>query len=655
MDFSQVFVDAILKEQNADTQLTEQLLKEHSPKRLAKLGLAVINLTVGSIRSGLGGKTLIELEPDAATNADPVVNPGSFKTGDIVKLDRMVADDDSLVEGVVTRIKQAAITVAVDDAATDDRVLAIYNNTSADTNRVWIVKLANLVTYKRMVSTMNKLAEMDSPNEIIRLLLGQRKYTPPGTVPKVEFFNQNLNPSQQRAIEFAMASDVLIVHGPPGTGKTYTLIELIKQLAFNRNERVLVCGPSNISVDTILERLSVDFNSDKKGKGRKKSRAGAQELVRVGHPARLLEVNLRHSLEVLSKSTGEGSGIVRDIEADIMQTLKDAKKCKRYGERRQLWAQVKELKRELRVREKKVVADLVGGARVVVATLHGAGARELAGAHFDTIIIDEVSQALEPQCWIPLVAHGGFLRLVIAGDNMQLSPMLKLDAHVLEHTLFDRMMAELEGALYKRMLTVQYRMNQRIMEFPARTFYGGDLTAHESVRDIVLSQLPKVAANETTTTVCLWYDTQGGDFPEQVEEDGMDASKYNEREVEVVLEHIHRLREENISLEAIGVVSPYAAQVALLKKELDPAIEVSTIDGFQGREKEIIIISMVRSNDSGEVGFLLDERRMNVAITRAKRHLCVVGDLEMMGRSLSRFLNLLAEYVEREFEMEYPT
>lgn len=702
------FKNAIDLEQSSDLLQTNDYLKAYSVKKLANLGLAIINLLVDNSRTGLGGKTLIELGLDAALLQKdgrgelPSLQVGTIRVGDIVRLDKMsnvgkiekktfktqtsdqVSSSVEYVDGVVIKIHSNTITVSVDE---EDSTMDLYNNTNDGGIRMWIVKLSNSVTYKRMISSMNKLNESYNTcdNQVINILLGQSEYLQKSSTSKVsEFFDTNLNPSQREAVNFAInKSPVTIIHGPPGTGKTYTLIELIKQLTFNHNERVLVCGPSNISVDTILERLSPSFTTQKK-----KVTKNTDQLIRIGHPARLLPSNLQHSLDVLSKasygdSSDDSRQILKDVGKEIDEAVRKVKKAKRYSERRALWGELKVLRKELRIREKKVVRDLLLNSKVILATLHGAGSYELTSLYkdefkdkpfFDTIIIDEVSQSLEPQCWIPLINHVGFKRLIIAGDDMQLPPTLKSkddlpdDPNVanMEVTLFDRLMKYHNGKEFKKLLNVQYRMNQKIMQFPSDELYDGKLIAADSVSKITLADLPYVEDNEDSRVTCVWYDTQGGDFPERSAEEGDDdkklvssGSKFNETELLIVIQHVKKLLGLGVAPELIGIISPYNAQVSLIKKsiqELGP-IEVSTVDGFQGREKEVIIISLVRSNENGDVGFLRDRRRMNVAITRPKRHLCIIGDLELMHRSGVPFLKKWSQYVEGEneiYQLIYP-
>ncbi|KAG7662351.1 uncharacterized protein J8A68_004122 [[Candida] subhashii] len=650
------FKDAIIEEQDEDVSQTNAYLAAYSLKKLAALGLAAINLQITNIRTGLGGKTILELKLDPAYG-DGDINTGTLRTGDIVKLSKMgkaiekkkakkasatddkADEEDSGIEAVILKAMTQTITVSVDESSDSEKVLQYYTNTN-DSARMWLVKLANSITYKRMITTMNKVNELkeSDKNDIQKLLLGESSYIPKDDKHPINFFNPQLNDSQRQAIDFAInKSNITIIHGPPGTGKTYTLIELIQQLT-TLGEKVLVCGPSNISVDTILERLGDKYK--------------AGQLIRIGHPARLLASNLQHSLEILSKSYGKE--IIQDIEHDISSTLTKIRKCKRYAERKVLYQEMKLLRKELRQREKKIVGELLINAKVIIATLHGSGSYELRNNDivFDTIIIDEVSQSMEPQCWIPLLLNNRFKRLVIAGDNMQLPPTIKSTnkkgTSLLETTLFDRLINKLEGDKFKKLLDVQYRMNTSIMKFPSLQLYENKLKSDTSVQDITLADLPHVTDNEDTSIQCIWYDTQGGQYPEQKTELIEGDSKYNEMELLVVRGHMEKLLSLGVQPKDIGVIAPYSAQVQLLKKQMGPdtEIEISTVDGFQGREKEVIILTLVRSNEDGEIGFLSEQRRLNVAITRPKRQLCVIGDLELMSRSGSKFLTNWCKYVE---------
>lgn len=426
-----------------------------------------------------------------------------------------------------------------------------------------------------MNQTMEKLQAMsESEHSIfIRTLFGLSSPTSLSAdlssdpdVGNLEWVDPTLNDSQKDAIRFALASkEIALIHGPPGTGKTHTLIELILQM-IKRGLRILVCGPSNISVDNIVERLAPH----------------KIPIVRLGHPARLLPSVLNHSLDVLTK-TSEAGQIVKDVRDEMDAKQASIRKTKTGRERKAIYADLKELRKEYRERERGCISSLVKGSKVVLATLHGAGGYQLRNEAFDVVIIDEASQALEAQCWVPLLSAK---KAVCAGDHLQLPPTIKSlnskakskkskddqapKGATLETTLFDRLLA-LHGPSIKRMLTTQYRMHEKIMRFPSDELYGSQLIAADSVKDRILKDLPyEVDANDDTTEPLVFIDTQGGDFPEKAEdEDDSKAvkaslhgeSKSNEMEAALVKVHIGSLIDAGVKTEDIAVVTPYNAQV----------------------------------------------------------------------------------------------
>ncbi|KAK9466890.1 P-loop containing nucleoside triphosphate hydrolase protein [Lipomyces arxii] len=645
------FKQALTKEREEDIAQTQAQILALPPRTLARRGLAILNLNVSNIRSAMGGTMVLELEPDNAITSeiDKIVG---IRTGDIVAIEKMPSTTEkrtkqansARVEGVILRVTASTISVSIEDQF-GDKALALDG-------RLWVVKLVNAVTYTRMDETLEKLSKLVAPTRLQKIVMGTVKPTSVNSIDPLEFFDVGLNESQKEAIAFALSdSEVSIVHGPPGTGKTYTVIEIIRQLV-KKGERVLVCGPSNISVDTILERLDSLVQSDK--------------LLRVGHPARMLASTQRHSLDLILR-TSEPGQIVRDIRHEIDDNFSKIKKTRSGREKSAIYQDIKQLRKEYRLREKKALSQVLNSGLVVVCTLHGAGSTFLSGIEFNTIIIDEVSQSLEPQCWIPIIAHPEAKKLVIAGDNKQLPPTIKasFNERVLGTTLFDRLVAA-HGDKIKRLLNVQYRMNDIIMQYPSEAMYGGQLIAADSVKDRVMADLEYVKASEETKIKALWIDTQGGDFPETEDADD-NGSKSNDLEAWLVMQQITMLVDQGIRLSDIGVISPYNAQVSTIAKRVEAyveksikgvvgvedGIEVSSVDGFQGREKNAIIISLVRSNDVGEVGFLKDDRRLNVAMTRPRRYLCVIGDMETLSRG-SKFLKNWTDWASEHAEIQYP-
>jgi DNA polymerase alpha-associated DNA helicase A len=292
------------------------------------------------------------------------------------------------------------------------------------------------------------------------------------------------------------------------------------------------------------------------------------------------------------------------------------------------------------------------------------------------VIIDEGSQALEAQCWIPLLLGTGVSKLILAGDHLQLPPTVKATSKPpkiaqpkekrfriptsLEETLFSRLL-NLHGNDIKRLLNVQYRMHQDIMHFPSKYLYDSELVADESVAKRLLSDLPDVEENEDTTLPVLFIDTQGGDFPEAVDNDeskkpSTSSSHSNPLEAALTINYVRSLIAAGVKDTEIAVITPYNGQLALLSSALRPdypGLELGSVDGFQGREKEAIVVSLVRSNDKREAGFLKEGRRLNVAMTRARRHLCVIGDGETVKHA-GGFLREWIKWVEEGGEVRYP-
>jgi DNA polymerase alpha-associated DNA helicase A len=503
------------------------------------------------------------------------------------------------------------------------------------------VKLANDITYKRMTQTMKTLQSLPSSQNttLIRILFGHSKphLKPQSEIDKLALkpVNLSLDASQLSAIKFALSSsDVALIHGPPGTGKTTTLVEIILQLAIHQNKRVLVCAASNIAVDNLVERLSHH----------------PVPIVRLGHPARVLPQVVSHSLDALSKSSDAGE-IVRDVRKELddktAELLLPRKKGGKKEDRRGKWSEVRELRKDYRERERRAVDEVVRGSKVVLATLHGSGGRDLKGERFDVLIVDEASQALEAQIWVALLGTGSsssnIQKLILAGDHLQLPPTIKstnssnaskpkskeksgTKGTSLETTLFDRLL-KLHGTDIKRMLTTQYRMHASIMAFPSAELYESKLVCGPGVEARLLTELDyEVADVEDTKEPLVFWDTQGGDFPELVstaeEAASKDSksirsmladSKSNPSEALLVRHHVRNLVAAGVKPEDIAVITPYNAQLAIiggLLKEEFPTMEMGSVDGFQGREKEAVIVSLVRSGE-GDVGFLADSRRLN--------------------------------------------
>ncbi|KAF8925980.1 hypothetical protein BGZ58_000300 [Dissophora ornata] len=594
------------------------------------------------------------------------------------------------LEGVIFRITETTIVVAIKSKKEGDSEEEIPKEVQ-ERCRLQVVKLANNVSYERMLSqmkflkgTLSQVSANSLPLSLTNVLFGRQDPTFDETwadLSNVKFLDPTLNPSQQEAVRFAMAAEqVALIHGPPGTGKTFTLVELIRQLVLQK-KRILVCGPSNISVDNLVERLA----------------AYRLNIVRTGHPARLLPSVLDHSLDVLSRTSDQGR-LVNDIRVELDETFQKIQRCKFRSERKQLFQEVKQLRKEFRAREKQVVKELISSANVVLSTLNGCAAKNLWGEKFDVVIIDEATQALE---------EGISTTSLLAAEALALTKELKeqrkkaakvgtsasfevpalnlakiakeedYSSFLLSTTMFVRLLGcfPKDGAkLIKRTLVMQYRMHESIMDFPSAKLYQNLLVADESCKEWLLKDLPGVkkarAGSEEendTDHALVFLDTSMAGMAEETEDQdnngaggsamsgGPDDSKLNRGEAATVVDYVKNLMRSGVAAEDIAIITPYSAQNALLRqllKEDYPDIEIGTVDGFQGREKQAIILTLVRSNDSGEVGFLSDRRRLNVAMTRSKRQLCVVGDSETLSKK-DAFLKAWMEFLGEQADVRY--
>ena len=448
-----------------------------------------------------------------------------------------------------------------------------------------------------------------------------------------------LNPSQEQAVnEVLWAKDVAVVHGPPGTGKTTTLVEAIYE-TLHRETQVLVCAQSNMAVDWISEKLA-----DR-----------GVNVLRIGNPSRVTDKMLADTYERRFESHPLYTELW-SVRRAIRQ-LYDSKSGSRDG-RHQKIARLKERATEL---EYQITESLFADARVIACTLTGSASHLLMGRKFGTLFIDEAAQALEAACWIAMQkCH----RVVLAGDHRQLPPTIKCPEAIrggLDHTLMQTICEQKPQCV--SLLTVQYRMADAIMQFPNREFYEGRLQSDPTVKYRGILDWDTAVEWKTGPQSSLFGEGRGEATPSPLEESWGEASsgtsRVNEAEavytLQVLRDYIERIGKDRMLYERldIGLISPYKGQVQLLRqlikrdafwKPFRHLLTVNTVDGFQGQERDIIVISMVRSNDNGEVGFLRDLRRMNVAITRARMKLIIVGDPDTICRH--PFYKRLWEYIE---------
>lgn len=590
-------------------RLQERRQRQNGPDA-EKSGESLLDLVITDEDAGLGGRYLLTLVKRNRTLQLPW---NRLKVGSPIVI---TPNDDPAGEscqGVVTSINRMSLQVAVNQWPEEERLRV---DLSPDE-----------ITRKRMLSALRRAREARGRTRELRdILTGERE--PSFREEQDCRFTRELNESQEAAIRFALAaSDVAIIHGPPGTGKTTTIVELICQ-AVEKGQKVLACAPSNTAVDNLLEKL-IDAR---------------QKAVRLGHPARV-DVRLHdHTLDGLV-ARHELMSLVREMQREAESLFRQAGKFTRakpaHGAKREMRQDARRLKADARLLEQQAVDSVIDGANVVCATTT-LDESLLGDRRFDLVVIDEACQSTEPGCWIPILRAD---RLVLAGDHCQLPPTVlskQAAQEGLEVSLLERL-AGLHGDRITRRLNVQYRMHDQIMSFSSQQFYEGTLESHSSVCSHLLSDLDQVDEQLVTMEPVTFIDSAGAGWDEELEPDGL--SKRNIQEGELVLRKITELQEAGLRGRDIAVIAPYAAQVRWLRQNSpDERVEIDTVDGFQGREKEAVIISMVRSNAEGEIGFLADARRMNVALTRARRKLIVIGDSATVGGN--EFFAAMLEYFE---------
>ncbi|XP_027625195.1 DNA-binding protein SMUBP-2 [Tupaia chinensis] len=623
-------LDLLELERDAEVEERRSWQENISLKELQSRGVCLLKLQVSSQRTGLWGRLLVTFEPRRCGSAAALPS-NSFSSGDIVGLYDAANEGKQLATGILTRITQKSVTVAFDESHD-------FQLNLGQENSYRLLKLANDVTYKRLKKALLALKKYHSgpAASLIEVLFGISDPSSVSEIHPLTFHNTSLDASQKEAVSFALSQkELAIIHGPPGTGKTTTVVEIILQ-AVKQGLKVLCCAPSNIAVDNLVEHLA----------------RCKQRILRLGHPARLLESIHQHSLDaVLARS--DSAQIVADIRKDIDQVFAKNKKTQDKKEKGNFRNEIKLLRKELKEREEAAMLEILTSAKVVLATNTGASAdgplKLLPEGYFDLVIIDECAQALEASCWIPLLQAR---KCILAGDHKQLPPTIVshraalagLSLSLMEH------LVEEYGAKAVRMLTTQYRMHQAIMQWASEAMYHGQLTAHPSVAGHLLRDLPGVATTEETGIPLLLVDTAGCGLFELEQED--DQSKGNPGEVRLVGLHIQALVDAGVQASDIAVITPYNLQVDLLRQSLSPRhpqLEIKSVDGFQGREKEAVILSFVRSNRKGEVGFLAEDRRINVAITRARRHVAVVCDSHTVNNHA--FLKTLVDYFTEHGEV----
>lgn len=573
-------------------------------------GQSLAALVVRDEYSGLGGRCVVTLSKRHSGSPLPWTR---LQVGSPIVLTPEEGGDGQ--RGVVSEKDAHYLRVALDEPTPEDAG-PFRLDLSADVTAV-----------QRQRSALHQARALRG--DLRDVLLGDLapRFDPP---PELAPLDSGLNAEQIEAVRFCLsARTAAVIHGPPGTGKTTTVVELIRQ-AVRRGDRVLVCAPSNLAVDNVLEKLL----------------AAGEDALRLGHPARVLPGLREHTLDLVVEDHPD-TRLARKLAKDAFALFRQASKWKRGKPdpnfRRDLRQEARSMLGDARQMETAAVEQVLTRARIVCATMTGLDPQLLGKRTFDLAVLDEACQSTEPGAWLPILRAG---RVVLAGDHCQLPPtVLAVEAQRQGFgvSLLERLVDQW-GERITRRLEVQYRMNEAIAAFSSDEFYDGSLRADDSVKTHRLDELAGVSEEPLTTMPLEFIDTAGAGYDEETEPDG--ESRFNEQEAQLVRRKVEALLAGGVRPEQIGVIAPYSAQVRRLRELLPhDGLEIDSVDGFQGREKEAIVVSLVRSNSEGDIGFLGDVRRTNVALTRARRKLLLIGDSATLA--CHPFYQRLVEHLER--------
>lgn len=605
-----------------------------------KMGLCWYPVTITKTEIGFGGKVVVEIERQGSRDQLHL-----FQTGKAASIFSNSHNDQGhnshQLSGVIMTLRRNKLTLATNKEDLPDWI---------EEGKLGIDLTFDEMSYREMEFALKKVLETEGTRlaYLREVLYGTQPAAFKNNVPFRPL--PHLNDSQNEAVKnIEAAKDVAIIHGPPGTGKTTTLVQAVLR-TLETESRLLVCAPSNTAVDLLTEKLAEQ----------------GVNVIRIGHPSRVSEMLLEHTLDaqIMNHREYKSLKLLRKNAEEYKSMAFTHKRKFGWEEREQrrlLKEESKLMLQEADEIERYITDDLLSRVQVITSTLVGSANRVIRHLTYDTVFIDEAAQALEPGCWIPVTRAN---RVVLAGDHFQLPPTVKSEKAGrlgLSKTLFEKCIARQPEVAV--MLKTQYRMHHQIMNFSNQQFYGGELKAHESVH---FSDLHHFNPAFTEGLAVEFIDTAGCGYNEQAFSET--SSVANPEEADLLLKHLQNLlaqfpqlhpenATENPAETAlkIGIISPYRAQINYLKDEVEqiPALHaltlqkelsIGTVDSFQGQERDIIYISMVRSNDRGEIGFLADIRRMNVGMTRAKKKLVIVGDSATL--TYDPFYKEFVEYTE---------
>lgn len=629
-------VQGLLKlEQQEDLEQFKLKNAKATVQERQKRGLTWYPVTITKEDVGFGGKVVLELERPAGQQGLHLFQVGK-NAALFGNIPGRSATDRPTLSGVITSVRRNKLLLST---AKEDLPDWVYEG-----GKLGIDLTFDEVSYREMDYALGKVmgAYGDRLADLRDILLGAKPARFRDEKSDDLFYPSPLNESQLAAVRHVQAAqDVAIIHGPPGTGKTTTLVQAILE-TIRRERRVLVCAPSNTAVDLLTEKLA----------------ERGVNVIRMGNPSRVSDLLLEHTLDaqvMAHKRYGE----LRSMRLTAEQYREEAgKHTKHFGweereQRRHLKEEARALHQEADGLERYITEDLLDQVQVITCTLVGASNRNIRHLTYETVFIDEAAQALEPGCWIPIAKAG---RVVLAGDHQQLPPTVKSEkAGALRETLFEKAIKRQPEA--SRMLEVQYRMHEQIMQFSSEQFYEGRLVAAPTVAHSGLEEYDLRFAPDLPVE---FLDTAGFGFQEITIPES--RSTANPEEADLLLKRLAQLLEPYDAPDhetdplSIGVIAPYRAQINYLKDAVEEndelgglmlhrQLSVGTVDAFQGQERDIIAISLTRSNSHGEIGFLSDIRRMNVGMTRARKKLLLVGDSSTLGSH--PFYKAFLDYVER--------
>ena len=626
-EYKEYWSELIEKEREAEKKFHLEEIKRLSGVERQKRGRAVLGLRMKYVGDFLDFKIYRFNRNNMPEH--------QIKVGDIVLISK----------GEPLKFNQEATVSAV-----GKNFIEVYSKEPIFRSKLYRLDLfVNDITFKRMLKALDKVENGEIRSDV-KILLGQKE---PNVV-EVDEKSEILNESQNEALKKAINSEVFLIHGPPGTGKTTTLAEVIKK---HIGKKLLVTADSNVAVDNLVEKLK-EYN-----------------IVRIGHPAKIESNLVKYSLDVKirrDKRYKEVEKLIKKI--DDLKYLQDKRTKKPTPSRRRGMSDeeilalakegkgkrgvkaewIKEMAEWIKIQQninklydkkneivKEIMEDILNSADVVFATNSAAGGEFLEDRDFDVVFIDEAAQAMEPSSLIPYIKGK---QIIFAGDHKQLPPTILSNDKRLAFSMFERYMALYKNAYHT--LEIQYRMNEKINNFPSCEFYECKVKTYEKIKNITIKDLGiKDLETFGGFEPMVFFDTKGK-FLEKVKKGS--PSKYNPLEAKFVLGLVEEFLAANAKEEFIGIITPYKDHEEYIKKlleEKDIKIEVKSVDGFQGREKEIIILSLVRANENEEIGFLNDLRRLNVAITRPKRKLIIVGDAKTL--SSNDTYKRLIEYIDK--------